>query len=229
MPDHRTPSKRKNLVILISGNGSNMCAILQAVRQGAIHAEVNAVISDRTQADGLRRATEFGIKTIVLERRSFTTRAEYDTELCNQIETIGPDLIALAGFMHILSADFVACFYGKILNIHPSLLPKYKGLHTHQRVLKAGESQHGCSVHFVTEMPDEGPVILQAAVSVSNDDTAQTLATRVLKNEHIIYPKAIALYCDGRLKLHNGICLLDGQALTHPLLSVEDEQISTTT
>lgn len=220
-------STDKKIVILISGKGSNMAAILQAIRHGMIHAEASAVISSSFDADGLRLAAELGIRTIVLERQACSNREEYDNALRETLEKVGPDLIVLAGFMHILGPDLVRRFYGNILNIHPSLLPEYKGLNTHQRVLEAGRPQHGCSVHFVTEALDDGPVIMQARVDVLGSDTPQTLAARVLTNEHIIYPAAIALYCKDRLQLNGAACLLDGQPLENPLLRI-DRRIGST-
>lgn len=189
------------LVVLISGNGSNLQAILEAIVQQQIPAKVVAVISNKAEAYGLQRAVQAGIETQVLEYKGFADRSAYDLRLQQLIDSYQPDLVVLAGFMRILSDEFVEHYTGRMLNIHPSLLPKYKGLNTHQRVLEAGEKQHGCTVHFVTPELDSGPVILQATVPVQADDTVASLAQRVHTQEHIIYPQAIRLIAEGELKL----------------------------
>ncbi len=189
------------LVVLISGNGSNLQAIIDNIANENLPAQIVAVISNKASAYGLERAKKAGIKHHVLSYNDFTDREHYDLALKNLIDEYQPDLIILAGFMRILSDEFVQHYSQKMMNIHPSLLPKYKGLNTHQRALDAGEKEHGCSVHFVTTELDDGPVILQAIVSIEDNDTAETLATRVHQQEHRIYPEAIRLFAEKKLKL----------------------------
>ena len=189
------------LVVLISGNGSNLQAIIDNIANKNLPAQIVAVISNKVGAYGLERAKKAGIKHYVLPYNDFTDREHYDLALKNLIDEYQPDLVILAGFMRILSDEFVEHYSQKIMNIHPSLLPKYKGLNTHQRALDANEKEHGCSVHFVTPELDDGPVILQATVSIEDNDTAETLATRVHQQEHRIYPEAIRLFAEKKLKL----------------------------
>ena len=189
------------LVVLISGNGSNLQAIIDNIANKNLPAQIVAVISNKADAYGLERAKKASIKHHVLSYNDFTDREHYDLALKNLIDEYQPDLIILAGFMRILSDEFVQHYSQKMMNIHPSLLPKYKGLNTHQRALDAGEKEHGCSVHFVTTELDDGPVILQATVSIEDNDTAETLATRVHQQEHRIYPEAIRLFAEKKLKL----------------------------
>ena len=189
------------LVVLISGNGSNLQAIIDNIANKNLPAQIVAVISNKADAYGLERAKKASIKHHVLSYNDFTDREHYDLALKNLIDEYQPDLIILAGFMRILSDEFVQYYSQKMMNIHPSLLPKYKGLNTHQRALDAGEKEHGCSVHFVTTELDDGPVILQATVSIEDNDTAETLATRVHQQEHRIYPEAIRLFAEKKLKL----------------------------
>ncbi|MDT8310811.1 MAG: phosphoribosylglycinamide formyltransferase [Methylophaga sp.] len=184
---------KARLVILISGRGSNMQSIIRAIDAGDIHAEIVAVISNRPDAAGLETAAAAGIETQLINHRDFTCREAFDHELAQAIVRYQPDFVILAGFMRILTPEFVRHFAGKLINIHPSLLPKFKGLHTHQRAIEAGEKEHGASVHFVTAELDDGPVILQAKVPVLADDTAESLAARVLVEEHKLYPDAIKL------------------------------------
>ena len=185
----------KNIVILISGGGSNMAAIVRAAQQGdwAHHygARVAAVISNKADAKGLQFAQEHGIATAVLDHKAFASREDFDAALAQQIDTYQPHLVVLAGFMRILTPGFVAHYAGRLLNIHPSLLPAFPGLHTHQRALDAGCKFAGCTVHEVTQELDVGPILEQAVVPVLPDDTADTLAARVLTQEHIIYPRAV--------------------------------------
>lgn len=209
-----TQENRFPLVVLVSGNGSNLQAILDAITQGILNAEVRAVISNEPNAYALTRARNIGIVTEILSHRNFSTRTDYDAALIKLIERYQPNLIALAGFMRILSAPFIAHFRGRILNIHPALLPALRGLHTHARALAAGLKEHGATVHFVTEELDCGPIILQAKVPVFADDNAETLAARVLIAEHRIYPEAISWFAAGRLCLdENGNSCLDGKVL----------------
>ena len=198
------------LVALISGRGSNLKAIIDAHDPLV---EIRAVISNRSQAQGLRYAEQAGIPTEILEHQSFQARLEFDLALQTCIDHYHPKLVILAGFMRILSPEFVAHYQGRLLNIHPSLLPAFKGLNTHQRVLDSGAKEHGASVHFVTAELDSGPVIIQARVPVLSDDDEATLAARVLHEEHRIYPQAIHWFAEGRLQLQGRTVLLDGQAV----------------
>lgn len=190
-----TPAK---LVILISGRGSNMVSILDAIMANRLKADIVAVISNRPDAAGLSAAAAQGIVTDVVDHTEFDSRDTFDRALANTIDRFKPDLVILAGFMRILTADFVAHFNGKLINIHPSLLPKFKGLNTHQRALEAKEAEHGATVHFVTAELDDGPIVLQARVPVLADDDATTLAKRVLAQEHQLYPNAIKKIIEDR-------------------------------
>jgi phosphoribosylglycinamide formyltransferase-1 len=203
-----------SLVILISGNGSNLQAIIDAIQAGALNAKIRAVISNNPDAYGLTRARQAGIPAKALDHRQFAGREAYDRELRALIDKYQPQLVVLAGFMRILTADFVTHYHGRMLNIHPSLLPKYQGLNTHQRVLEAGDDIHGVSVHFVTPELDGGPVILQAEVPVHPGDTANDLAQRVHQQEHVIYPLVIRWIAEGRLRLQDETVLFDGKPLT---------------
>lgn len=188
MSDAQSPAR---LVILISGRGSNMQSIVQAINNNELNANVAAVISNKAQAPGLNFARAQGIATEVLSHRGFDSRENFDKALAERIDTYQPNYVILAGFMRILSAEFVNHYQQRLINIHPSLLPKYKGLDTHQRALDAGDKEHGASVHFVTPELDDGPVIMQARVPVKAGDTADSLAERVLRQEHKLYPAAI--------------------------------------
>ena len=194
----------KNIVILISGRGSNMEAILDA----RLPARVAAVISNNPKARGLGAARERGITTAVVDHHEFPDRPAFDAALAAEIDRHRPDLIALAGFMRVLTPSFVERYTGRIMNIHPSLLPAFPGLDTHRRALEAGARVHGCTVHFVTPALDSGPIIVQAAVPVQPGDTEERLAARVLAEEHRIYPQAIRWFCEGRLKLGDGVVTL---------------------
>ncbi len=186
------------IVVLISGSGSNLQSIIDA-SQRDLPVDIRAVISNRPDAYGLTRASEAGITTAVLENGHFADRESYDAALRELIDSYQPELVVLAGFMRILSDGFVRHYEGRMLNIHPSLLPKYRGLHTHARALEAGDKVAGCTVHFVTAELDAGPIILQARVPVLDDDTPETLAARVLEQEHKIYPEAIRQFAEKRL------------------------------
>ncbi len=205
-------------VVLISGSGSNLQAIIDAINRGEINAELKAVISNRRDAFGLQRARRAAIPSEVIDHAEFRDRSAFDRELVRRIGAYRPKLIVLAGFMRILTPVFINRFEGCVLNIHPSLLPKLRGLHTHERALESGERTHGCSVHFVTNELDGGPVILQARVPVLAGDTPATLAARVLEKEHIIYPLCIQWYCEGRLFMANGHVMMNGKPLLKPLL-----------
>jgi phosphoribosylglycinamide formyltransferase-1 len=206
------------IAILISGRGSNMLAIATAARSGKLPVRVVAVVSDQVGVPGLTRARELGLRGEVLERRADEDRATYDLRLASLLREIDADLVVLAGFMRILGDAFVQDFSGRLLNIHPSLLPKYRGLHTHARVLAAGDRAHGCSVHFVTHELDGGPVVLQARVPVLPGDTEQTLSARVQAEEHRIYPQVIDWYAAGRLTWKDDLPWLDGRPLSTPIV-----------
>jgi phosphoribosylglycinamide formyltransferase-1 len=187
-----TSSNKPAIVILISGRGSNMKSIVEAIKAGSLNVNVAAVISNRPDAAGLLYAQQENIPIAVIDHKQFDSRELFDQEMAKKIDIYSPDLVVLAGFMRILSTEFVEHFAGKLINIHPALLPKFKGLNTHQRAIDAGEKEHGASVHIVTPELDDGPVVLQARVPVLADDTEETLAARVLEQEHTLYPKAIA-------------------------------------
>ena len=202
-----------DVVVLLSGTGSNLQALIDSDDVKASPATIRAVISNRADAYGLQRAKDAGIDTRVLDHKAFEGREAFDAALIEVIDEFKPQLVVLAGFMRILSADFVRHYQGRLLNIHPSLLPKYKGLHTHQRALEAGDSEHGCSVHFVTEELDGGPLVVQAVIPVESDDSPHSLAQRVHAQEHRIYPLAVRWFAEGRLSLDEQGALLDGQLL----------------
>jgi len=200
------------VVVLISGSGSNLQALIDSLSTDS-PAQICAVISNRADAFGLQRAAKAGIATQVLDHKAYADREAFDAALIEAIDAYQADLVILAGFMRILTPGFVTHYTGRLLNIHPSLLPKYKGLHTHQRALEAGDTEHGCSVHFVTEELDGGPLVVQAVVPVMADDTPETLGERVHAAEHQIYPLAMHWFAQGRLQLDESGCQLDGQLL----------------
>lgn len=202
-----------DVVVLLSGTGSNLQALIDNARTDDSLVRIAAVISNRADAYGLQRAKEAGIATRFLDHTTFEGREAFDQGLIELIDTFQPKLVVLAGFMRILSAGFVRHYQGRLLNIHPSLLPKYKGLHTHQRALEAGDTEHGCSVHFVTEELDGGPLVVQAVIPVELHDSPQSLAQRVHVQEHRIYPMAVRWFAEGRLTLGDQGALLDGQLL----------------
>ena len=212
---------RAPVVILISGRGSNLQAILDETRAGRLPIDIRAVISNNPEAAGLARATAAGVPSAVVNHRDHAERADFDRALMAAIDRHQPQLVVLAGFMRILGEEFIRHYAGRLINIHPSLLPAFRGLDTHARALAAGTRTHGASVHFVTNDLDGGPVIAQAAVPVRRDDTPATLAARVLEQEHRIFPLAIGWFVEGRLTVRNGRVLLDGalrpeQGLTAP-------------
>jgi len=206
--------------ILISGRGSNMEAIARRCREGRLNAHVGAVISDRPGAAGLDTARKLGIATQVVPWQRPAGRPAFEQALAAALASANPEIIVLAGFMRILSAQFVASRAGRILNIHPSLLPKYRGLHTHRRVLEAGDREHGASVHFVTAELDGGPIVLQSRIAVAAGETEDSLSARVQATEHIIYPRAIGWLAEGRLVWRQNRPWLDGRPLEEPV--VED-------
>ncbi len=201
----------KRLVVLISGRGSNLRAILEAIQRGEMPATVCAVISNRTSAEGLRYARAAGIPTEVIDHRAFSSREAFDDALRETIDQHRPDLVVLAGFMRILGPGFIRHYAGRLMNIHPSLLPQFPGLDTHRRAIEGGAREHGATVHFVTDEVDGGPRIVQARVPVQPGDTPKALADRVLEEEHRIFPLAIGWFCQGRLSLRDGKVLLDGE------------------
>jgi phosphoribosylglycinamide formyltransferase-1 len=194
----------KNIVILISGTGSNMDALMRACEAEGWPARIAAVISNRPEAGGLAIAAARGVPTAVLNHRDFASREAFDAALAELIDGYRPDLVVLAGFMRILTPQLVQHYAGRMLNIHPSLLPSFTGLHTHARVLEAGVKVHGASVHFVTSELDHGPIVIQGAIDVRPDDTVQTLITRVQRLEHVIYPRAVRWAVENRLSEHAG-------------------------
>ncbi|HZF17562.1 MAG TPA: phosphoribosylglycinamide formyltransferase [Steroidobacteraceae bacterium] len=210
--------QRLPAVILLSGRGSNMRVIAEQASTGSLAIEVRAVMSDRPDAAGLETARQLGIDAAVIAPRPGSERSAYDRELAAAIRERQPGLVVLAGFMRVLSPGFVAEFLGRLLNIHPSLLPKYRGLHTHARVLAAREAEHGASVHFVTPELDAGPVVIQGRVPILPGDDEKTLAARVQRVEHRIYPEAISWIAGGRLDWNGGHVLFDGAPLTAPRL-----------
>ncbi|MFG0644196.1 phosphoribosylglycinamide formyltransferase [Leclercia adecarboxylata] len=203
----------KNIVVLISGNGSNLQAIIDACKQKKINGTLRAVFSNKADAFGLERAREAGIAAHALSASQFASREAFDRELVQEIDAYAPDVVVLAGYMRILSPAFVAHYAGRLLNIHPSLLPKYPGLNTHRQVLENGDTEHGTSVHFVTDELDGGPVILQAKVPVFEGDSEEDVTARVQAQEHAIYPLVVSWFVDGRLAMRDGTAWLDGSPL----------------
>lgn len=197
------------VVIVISGRGSNMASLLAAVADGALPVTVAGVVSNRADAAGLATANAFGVPTAVVEHTRFADREAFDDALAAVVDAWEPDLVLLAGFMRILGKRFVSRYEGRLMNIHPSLLPAFPGLHTHRRALAEGVRVHGCTVHFVTTELDHGPIIVQAAVPVLDDDDEATLAARVLQQEHGLYPLAVGWFAEGRLRVVKGRVLLD--------------------
>ena len=203
-----------NIVVLISGNGSNLQAIIDSCTNGIIkNSRITAVISNKADAYGLQRAQLANIEAVSIAATNYANRQDYDQVLIEKIDAYQPDVIVLAGFMRILSADFVNHYQGRMLNIHPSLLPKYTGLNTHQRAIDAGDTEHGTSVHFVTEELDGGPVILQAKVPIFTTDSVDDVIERVQRQEHNIYPLVIQWLLTQRLSMQNGYAVLDGNQL----------------
>jgi phosphoribosylglycinamide formyltransferase-1 len=192
---------RKRVVVFISGGGSNMLALVKAASEPDFPAEIVAVISDKADAGGLARAAALGIPTFSFVRKDYDSKDTHEAAILTALENLSPDIICLAGYMRLLSATFINRYEGRIINIHPSLLPLFPGLHTHQRAIDAGMTEAGCTVHFVTEGMDEGPVILQTTVPVISGDTAETLAARVLVEEHKSYPAALRLVAAGKVRM----------------------------
>ena len=201
------------IVVLISGSGSNLQALLDNVENGSIPGKITHVISNQENAYGLERARKHGIPYTVLDHKQYPSREHYDHALQELLDALDPDLVVLAGFMRILGEKLVNAYSGKMINIHPSLLPHYRGLHTHQRVLEAKETRHGTSVHFVSSELDGGPVIAQASLQINPGETPETLQARVQTLEHQLYPQVVAQLAAGRLQLKQGIVYLDGTPL----------------
>ncbi|TKB49036.1 phosphoribosylglycinamide formyltransferase [Ferrimonas sediminicola] len=215
-------AQQTRIAVVISGSGSNLQAIIDACADGGIPGRIVGVISNRGEAFGLTRAADAGIPAITLSAEKGESRESYDARLAAQLDALETDLVVLAGFMRILSPALVQKFAGRMLNIHPSLLPKYTGLDTHRRAMAAGDREHGCSVHFVTEELDGGPVILQAKVPIFADDSIEALTQRVHTQEHRIYPLVVKWFCEGRLTMTEQAALLDGERL--PLQGYANEE-----
>ena len=217
-------ARKVPLGILISGNGSNLQAIIDAVEKKRLDAEVRVVTSNRADAYGLVRAQKHGVPTEIVDHRKFPSREAFDQHLIERFKDRQVELVVLAGFMRLLSADFVHAFSNRIMNIHPALLPAFPGLHVQRKAVEAGVRFSGCTVHFVNEECDQGPIIIQAVVPVFSDDSEESLSARILKEEHRIYPKAIQLYSEGRLHVVGQRVLVDGlekkeeQVMIHPAL-----------
>ena len=212
------------VVVLISGAGTNLQALIDAIAAGELHGRIAAVISNRPGARGLERAARAGIPTHILDHTAYPDRAAFDQAMTSLIDAYTPGLVVLAGFMRILTPGFVEHYTGRLINIHPSLLPDFRGLKTHERALRAGVKEHGASVHFVNNELDGGPVIMQARVEIRSDDTPGTLTARVQQREHRLYPRAVGLFTAGRLALHDGQVWLDHKPLDAPLDMDADSQ-----
>jgi len=195
----KNQSQKLNLVVLISGGGSNLQAIIDSIKNNNLDATIKSVISNKSDAFGLQRANKAGIATDIIENKDYPDRESYDLQLIKTIIKYNPDLIVMAGFMRILSEGFINHFTGKMINIHPSLLPKFKGLHTHKRALEAGETEHGLTIHYVTAELDSGPILKQVKVPVFKSDSEEILANRVLEQEHIAYPEVIQWIAENKL------------------------------
>jgi phosphoribosylglycinamide formyltransferase-1 len=218
------PTPLLRVVVLVSGRGSNLKAIAARADAGELPVRIEAVVSDRADAGALDWARARGIATSVLSPRDFPDREAYGRALGDLVESHAPQLVVLAGFMRILSDEFVLRFSGRMLNIHPSLLPRYTGLHTHRRALAAGDHEHGASVHFVTPELDGGPVVLQARVPILPGDDEDSLAARVLREEHVIYPRCVDWFAAGRLAFRDGAAWLDGKRLDAPVVHGNETQ-----
>lgn len=213
----------KKIVILISGRGSNMEALIRARDAGQLPVTIAAVLSNRPDAQGLATAAAAGITTRCLDHKAYAGRDAFDAALADAIDAFDPDLVILAGFMRILSEHFVTRYTGRLINIHPSLLPAFPGLHTHQRALDEGVRVHGCTVHFVTPALDHGPIIVQAAVPVHPDDSEASLAARVLAQEHRVFPQAVRWFAEGRLQLDgHRVCLFGAESIDQALVVPRD-------
>jgi len=204
------PSARKRVAVFISGGGSNMLSLADACAAPDFPAEIVAVISDKPAAGGIAKAEARGIKTFVFERKQFAGKPEHEAAILSALDETKPDILCLAGYMRLFSGEFINRYEGRILNIHPALLPLFPGLHTHQRTLDAGVRIAGCTVHFVTEGMDEGPIAAQGAVPVLAGDTVETLAARILTVEHKLYPLALKLLAEGKVRMEDGKAVFEG-------------------
>ena len=210
-------SKPLRLAVLISGNGSNLQSIIDAIEQGQLTASIAIVLSNNPQAYGLERAAAHGIDTRVLDHRDYSNREDFDLALRDSLSAIAPDLIVLAGFMRILGETFIDAFAGRVLNIHPSLLPAYKGLNTHQRALDNHEPRHGVSIHLVTAALDDGPILLQGSYPIERGDDAEALQQKGHRLEHQMYPRLLGWFSEGRFRIERDRVYFDGQPLDAPL------------
>jgi len=206
-------TKVVRIAVLLSGSGSNLQAIIDYLDQNPLNGKIVLVLSNRPETQGLERAKKHNISTELLDHTRYESRESFDQALSETLKNYTPDLVVLAGFMRILTPDFVEQWLGKIINIHPSLLPKYPGLETHRRALESQDTEHGATVHFVTAQLDGGPAIIQASVTISNDDDEKSLATKVLAKEHVIYPLAVKWFVQGRLTLLDSHTYLDNEVL----------------
>lgn len=213
-----------NVAVLVSGNGSNLQSIIDHVRQGRVNANVACVISNNKNAHGLIRATRAHVPVHVVEHARYPSREAFDTELVATLSAYDLDLVFLAGFMRILSKVFIDEYQNRILNVHPSLLPKFPGLHTHRRVHEAGEAEHGCSVHFVTLELDDGPLVIQARIPVKDSDDPESLARRLLDKEHTVCPLAIKWFSEGRLSCIDETAYFDDKPLLAPMLLAPEHE-----
>ncbi|MGF2688371.1 phosphoribosylglycinamide formyltransferase [Marinobacter sp. DUT-3] len=218
------PAPQPRILVLASGSGTNLQALIDASRERDFPGQIVAVGCNNPQAFALERAAQANIDTFVVNHKDYGSREEFDGALMAEIRRHNPDLVVLAGFMRILTTDFVRALRGTMLNIHPSLLPKYTGLNTHQRTLDAGDKVHGVSIHFVTEELDGGPVIAQAEVTIDPDDTADSLAEKVQEKEHLLYPIVVRWFCEGRIQLGTDYVLFDGELLNKPM-RLPDERV----
>lgn len=208
-----TEKKKERLGVLCSGRGTDLQSIIDAIGRGEVEAGIAVVLADKPEAYALERAKKAGIKAVVVDRKAYEDREPFERALIKELEAAGVTLVVLAGFMRILTPVFVHHYAGRIMNIHPALLPSFPGAHAHRDVLAYGVKVSGCTVHFVDEGTDSGPIIAQAAVPVFDDDTEETLGARVLEQEHVIYPKAIQLYCEGRLRVEGRhVKILEGKS-----------------
>ncbi len=219
------PAPQPRILVLASGSGTNLQALIDASRERDFPGQIVAVGCNRPQAFALERAAQANIDTFVVNHKDYESREEFDGALMAEIRRHNPDLVLLAGFMRILTTDFVRALRGTMLNIHPSLLPKYTGLNTHQRALEAGDKIHGVSIHFVTEELDGGPVIAQAEVTIDPDDTPESLAEKVQAKEHLLYPIVVRWFCEGRIQLGSDYVLFDGELLKQPM-RLPDERVT---
>lgn len=219
------PAPLPRILILASGSGTNLQALIDASRERGFPGQIVAVGCNRPNAFALERAAQAHLETFVVDHTKYGSREEFDGALMAEIRRHNPDLVLLAGFMRILTTDFVRALRGTMLNIHPSLLPRYTGLNTHQRALDAGDKVHGVSVHFVTEELDGGPVIAQAEVTIDPDDTADSLAEKVQQKEHLLYPIVARWFCEGRIQLGSDYVLFDGELLRQPMRLPDDRVV----